>query len=128
MKPKINLKPYIIAGITSLILGAFIFVLVSVILKRPVADGAGYASIILISAAGLIWIIREGFFDIFSYGFRQLGATLFSKKPNEYNDFASYKEMKYSKREKRSKYFISVAIVGALFLLATIILYLIYKL
>jgi len=128
MKPKINWKPYIIAGIISLLIGIFFFILFFVILKRPVIDGTGYASIILISSAGLIWVVREGFFDIFTYGFRQLGATLFSKKPNEYNDFAGYKEVKFSKREKRSKYFISVAIVGALFLIATIILYIIYKL
>ena len=128
MKRKLNLKPYIIAGIISLLLGGFIFILFSVILKKSPVDGAGYASIILVSAAGLIWVVREGFFDIFTYGFRQLGATLFSKTPNEYNDFAGYKEVKFAKREKRSKYFISVAIVGGLFLLATIVLYLIYKL
>ena len=128
MKPRINWKPYIIAGIISLLLGAFIFILFFIILKMPALDGTGFAAILLIATAGLIWIAREGFFDIFTYGFRQLGSTMFGKKANEFNDFASYKEMKFSRREKRSKYFISVAIVGALFLIATIILSLIYKL
>ena len=128
MKPKINLKPYIVAGIISLLFGIFIFVLFFFILKWAALDGTGYASIILISVAGLTWIAREGFFDIFSYGFRQLGSTLFSKKPNEYNDFSSYKEFKYEIRQKRSKYYISILIVAGLFLIVTIILYIIYKL
>ena len=128
MKPKINWKPYIIAGIISLLLGIFIFILFFVILKKAALDGVSFAAIILLAGAGLIWVAREGFFDIFSYGFRQLGSTMFSKKANEYNDFAGYKEYKFCVREKRSKYYISVAIVGALFLIATIILYLIYKL
>lgn len=128
MKPKIDWKPYIIAGIISLLLGTFIFILIFVILKKAALDGVSFAAVILLAAAGLIWVAREGFFDIFSYGFRQLGSTMFSKKANEYHDFAGYKEYKFSVREKRSKYYISVAIVGAIFLVATIILYLIYKL
>ena len=126
MKKKLNLKPYIISGIISLLFGAFIFILFFIILKMSVLDGTGFAAILLLASAGIIWVTREGFFDIFSYGFRQLGSTIFSKKPNEFNDFAGYKEMKFSLREKRSKYYISIAIVGALFLLVTVILSIIY--
>ena len=128
MKKKLNLKPYIISGIISLLFGIFIFILFFVILRRPALDGTAYAAIILISIAGLIWVAREGFFDIFSYGFRQLGSTILSKKPNEYNNYSEYRNFKNEIREKRSKYFISVAIIGGLFLIATIILYIIYKL
>ena len=128
MKPKINWKPYIIAGIISLLLGIFIFILFFIILKMPALDGTAFAAIILLAGAGILWVAREGFFDIFSYGFRQLGSQMFGKKANEFNDFAGYKEYKFSSRENRSKYFISIVIVGALFLLATIILSLIYKL
>ena len=128
MKKKINLKPYIISGIFSLLLGIFIFILFFIILKRPALDGTAYAAIILISSAGLIWVAREGFFDIFSYGFRQLGSTILSKKANEYNDYSGYRQFKNEIREKRSKYYFSIAITGLLFLVATVILYLIYKL
>ena len=128
MKKKINLKPYIISGIISLLLGVFIFILFFLILKRPALDGTAYAAIILISSAGLIWVAREGFFDIFSYGFRQLGSTILSKKANEYNDYSGYRQFKNEIREKRSKYYFSIAITGLLFLVATVILYLIYKL
>ena len=128
MKPKINFKPYIIAGITSLILGAFIFVLFFVILRMPALDGVAFAAILLLTSAGLIWVTREGFFDIFSYGFRQLGVTMFAKKANQLNDFAAYKEYKYEIRKNRSKYYLSMLAVASLFLIATIILYILYKL
>ena len=126
MKKKINLKPYIISGIISLLLGVFIFILFFLILKRPALDGTAYAAIILISSAGLIWVAREGFFDIFSYGFRQLGSTILSKKAYEYNDYSGYRQFKNEIREKKSKYYFSIAITGLLFLVATVILYLIY--
>ena len=128
MKKKINFKPYITSGIISLLLGIFIFILFFLILKRPAMDGTAFAAIILISSAGLIWVGREGFFDIFSYGIRQFSVSAFSKKPNELNNFAEYKEYKYEMRHKRSKYYISFALIGVIFLIATIILYIIYKL
>ena len=127
MEKKINLKPYIITGIISLILGIFIFILIFAILKKPAVDGLAFGTLALLSSSGLIWIAREGFFDIFSYGFRQLGHSMFSKKPNEFNNYAGYKEYKNETREKRSKYYISVAIVGAVFLLATIIVFLVLR-
>ena len=128
MKKKINWKPYIISGIISLLSGVFIFILLFLILKRPAMDGTAFASILLISSAILIWVSREGFFDIFSYGFRQFSSSVFSKKPNQFNDFSSYKEYKFEIRDKRSKYYLSMALVGTLFLIATLVLYIIYKL
>ena len=127
MKEKVNLKPYLIAGIISFILGVFIFILIFLILNKPAVDGLAFASLALLASSGLIWVAREGFFDIFSYGFKQLGNSMFSKKPNEFNNYSEYKNAKNEVREKRSKYFISVAIVGAFFLLATIIVFIILK-
>ena len=128
MKPKIDLKPYIIAGIISLLVGTFVFILFFIMLKWAALDGVGFATIILFSLAGFMWVTREGFFDIFAYGFRQLGSSIFSKKPNEYNDYGTYKEYKFEIRKKRAKYYISIALVGCLFLIATIVLLIIYKL
>ena len=125
---KINLKPYIIAGIISLLVGISIFCLIVFAFKKAVIDGFAFAALILVSIGGLIWISREGFFDFASYGFRQFGNALFSKKPNEYNDFAEYKEYKSENRENRSKYYLSMLIVGSVFLITTIILFIISKL
>ena len=127
MKEKINLKPYIIAGIVSFILGVFIFILIFLILKKPAVDGLAFGTLALLASSGLIWVAREGFFDIFSYGFKQLGHSMFSKKPNEFNNYSEYREAKNEVREKRSKYYISVAVVGAFFLIITIIVYIILK-
>ena len=128
MEKKINWKPYIIAGVISLILGITIFCLIVFVGKKAYVDGAAFATLALVSTGTLTWISREGFFDFASYGFRQFGNALFSKKPNEYNDFAGYKNYKQESRENRSKYYISVLIVGGVFLIITIILFIIYKL
>ena len=124
---RINWKPYIIAGIISLLLGIGIFCIVYFAAGLPAVDGTAFGALILISAGGLIWVAREGFFDLASYGFRQFGNMIFSKKANQFNDFAGYKEAKRETRENRSKYYLSLLAVGALFLIATIILYIIFK-
>lgn len=120
MKKRINWKPYIIAAIIGTIIGVGFFCLFFFGLKRPVIDGTGYASVVLIGIAVLIWIGREGFFDIFAYGFKQLGSQFFSKKPNEYNKYADYKEFVANEREKKSKYYLSFIAIGIIFLIITI--------
>ena len=125
---KIVWKPYIIAGIISLLFGIGIFCLVVFAFQKAVVDGTAFAALFLISASGLIWVSREGFFDLASYGFKQFGNMLFSKKPNEYNDFAGYKEYKRETRENRSKYYLSVLVIGGVFLIATLIIFIISKL
>ena len=125
---RINWKPYIIAGVISLILGITIFCLIVFVGKKAYVDGGAFATLALVSTGGLIWVSRDGFFDFVSYGFRQFGNALFSKKPNEYNDFAGYKEYMNTSRKNRSKYYLSVLIAGGVFLILTIILFIIYKL
>ena len=125
---KINWKPYIIAGVISLIIGLGVYFIFRFALKFAAVDSVAFGAIILSSSAGLIWISREGFFDFAGYGFRQFGNALFSKKPNEYNDFAGYKEYKRETRENRPKYYLSLLAVGSLFLTATIIIFIISKL
>ena len=125
---KIILKPYIIAGIMSLFFGIGIFCLIVFAFKMAIVDGAAFAALFLISAAGLIWVSREGFFDLASYGFKQFGNMLFSKKPNQFNDFAGYKEYKRETRENKPKYYLSLLVIGGVFLLATLIIFIISKL
>ena len=121
MKKPFEKKPYIIATIISIIIGVGLTLLFFYGIKKPFIDGTAYASIFLIGCALLIWIAREGFFDIFAYGFRQLGSQLFSKKPNEYNDFVAFKKRKNVERDKKSNYFIALIIVGLIFLAITVI-------
>ena len=125
---KIKWKPYIVAGIISLLFGIGLFFLLVYAFKMAYIDGTAFGAVFLISFAGLIWVSREGFFDLASYGFRQFGNMLFTKDPNKFNDFAGYKEHKREIRENRPKYYFSSLVVGGLFLIATIILFIVSKL
>ena len=127
MKKKINLKPYIIAAIISIIIGAGIFLIFFLTNKTMLGalNGTAYSGIILLSIGGLSFIAKEGFFDFASYGFKQLGSMIFGRTPNAYNDFAGYKDYKMERRKKQSNYYLSFLIVGVLFILAFIILKLI---
>ena len=129
-KNRIRFKPYIIAGAISLVIGVVIFCLFFFINKMSLAaaeNGTSYAGIILIALALLIMITRMGFFDIFAYGFRQLGASMFNKEATKYNNFPAYKQDKNTIRVKKSKYYLSILIIGLLFLIAAIIIMLVLR-
>ena len=128
-KVLINWKAHIITAIISIIIGTGIF-LAFFLTKRSLYgafNGVTYAAISLIGGGVLYWVAREGFFDFVSYGFKQLGTMMFSKKANELNNFSVYKEYKNELREKKAKCYITVILVGVLFLIATIIIAIIYK-
>ena len=124
MKKKINFKPYIIAGIISIIIGVGIFLAFFLLNKSMYGalNGTSFAGIILLSLGGLSFVAKEGFFDFASYGFKQLGTMIFGQKANSYNDYPSYRDYKNERRKKQSNYFISILIVGLLFIIAFIIL------
>ena len=128
MEKKINWKPYIIAGSISLGFAILIFCLFFFVFQKALIDGFAFAGISLVAYSLLSWIAREGFFDIFSYGFRQMGNMMYNKKANEFNDYSGYKEYKYEIRKKKARTYLAIAAVGVLFLLITLIIYLVTKL
>ena len=118
-------KSYLITFIVSLVIGvlAFIFVFLSHdMVFIDAVDGVTLAMVILFGVGGLMFVGYEGFFDIFAYGFKQMGDALFRKKANEHNDFAAYKEDKTTQRTERPKLFLSFLVSGTLFLIAMIVL------
>lgn len=130
MKQHKNLKPILITSAVALVLGAGIFCLIFFLLGKGYAAGSDAAiltSAILLATAGFIFISRNGFFDFVSYGFKQLGSQLFSKNPNEHNDFVSYKTEKNALREKRTKYYLGFIFVGLAFLVASIVLLILFN-
>ena len=127
MKNKISWKPYIVTGIISLAFAILLFILLWFVVKMSLVDSFSIPGVLLVSSSLLIWISREGFFDLFSYGVRQMKSMLFSKNPREYRDYPEYKNYKNQIREKRTKTYYIVAIVGVLFLLVSIIIYLVTK-
>ncbi len=129
MKKKIRWKPYIIASIISIIIGVGIFLIFYLTNKTNYGlfNGASVAGIVVLSIGGLSFVAKQGFFDFASYGFKQLGAMIFSKTPNAYKDYPEYRDYKNGLREKQSNYFIAILIVGTLFLIAYFILKLTLK-
>ncbi len=132
-KVKKDLKHYLIAGAIALGLGIGFFCLFFFVRAPQVGygllnwqDSTIIVGIILVSIGGLMAVGREGFFDIFAYGFKQIGGALFSKNPRAYNDFPGYREDKKTQRKASPKLFISVLIIGAAFLLASLCIYLAY--
>ncbi len=126
-KKIINWKPYIIMSIINIIIGGFIIVLLFVIIRKPLLDGFLFAFMGLALLATIMWLGREGVFDIFAYGFRQFGSIHFTKNPTQFNDFPGYKQEKMTVRKKRAKLFVVTYIASAIFLIATLILYFVTK-
>ena len=127
-KRKINWKVHIITSIIFTIIGAGIFLAFFLPNKTMYSalNGTAFSGIILLSFGGLSWVAREGFFDFASYGFKQLGNMIFGRKANAYNDYPSYRDFKNERRKNSSHFYVSILIIGALFLIAYGILRLIY--
>ncbi len=113
-------KSYLIALSIFCAIGLGIF-LVFFFTLSPL-DGATMSAIILLGAGGLMFVANEGFFDIFSYGFRQMFCSMFGKKANACNDFPGYKEQKRISREERPKLYLSALVVGVIFLIVMLVL------
>lgn len=132
-KLKKDLKYYFITGAVALGFAIGFFCLFFFLR----ADRVGYGlvnwqdslmivGIIIFCAGALMWVAREGFFDIFAYGFKQLGNAMFTKQPSAYNDYPGYREVKKTKRASSPKLFLAVMIVGLVILLAALVIYLVY--
>lgn len=125
MKIKKFWKIYVVWLVISIALGVGIFLgfyLGNNKSMQGALNGTSFSGIILLCLAGLCIIGREGFFDIFAYGFKQMGAMIFTKDPNSLKDFPGYKEDKKNIRKFGSKYYYVIAIVGLLFMIAFVIL------
>ena len=128
-KKKIDFKIYIIAGIIALAIGAGIFCLYFFLNKSTIiaaCNASILAAVSLIGLASLILLTRFGAFDTFAYGFAQLGTAMFGRQPKKYNDMVEYKQIKAEQRKDKSNYFISFFIAGGLFLIATLVLEILY--
>mgnify|MGYP003295167500 CR=1 FL=1 len=119
------LKTYIITIIISLIVGVAIFLIYFLVNNKTLyaaINGTSIAAIVLLSIGGLMFVGNEGFFDFASYGFKQVGSSMFGKKGNEKNDFVGYKQEAKENRKNKAKLFIPILVSGAVFLIAMIVL------
>lgn len=126
---KKHYKSYLATLLISLGIGAGIFCLYFFLNRQDIVSacsGAALASVIITSAGVLAWLNRMGAFDTFAYGFKQMGSSIFSKNPQKYNNMADYKSEKYKQRKIKSYYHTCILIAGAMLIIATIVLEIIY--
>ncbi|MCQ2802711.1 MAG: DUF3899 domain-containing protein [Bacilli bacterium] len=118
-------KDYLIAFIIALICGIIIFLLFFLLKERTLYDAlnaATMSAVITLCFGGLAFVASFGFFDLLGYGAKQTLGTIFSKKANKYNDYASYQQEKRVKREHSPHIFYSFLLVSILFLIVVLIL------
>ena len=120
----------LITFFVALVLGGVIFCLFFFTRNRDIIDalnGATYAGLILAACGLFAWLAHLGTFDIFAFGFKQLGSMIFSKNPRSAGTFPEYVEGKKEKRNNSSYNFIFIILAALLFGIAALILTPIYK-
>lgn len=120
----------IITFVISFLIGVAIFLiyfLVKGIHLLHALNAVTIAGVVLFCVSILVLLNRFGAFDTFVYGFKQMGSTMFTKNPTKYNNMADYKIAKAEERKTKGKYYIPIMIAAAIFLVATLILEIIYR-
>lgn len=91
---------------------------------RILSDGCFVAGLIMTGVGLLVWISTTGFFDMFSYGFHSL-LVLFSplRKPEGHETFYDYK---MAKDERRGRPMAALVVVGAGYILTSLLCLAVY--
>lgn len=85
-------------------------------------DGTSAAGMLLLLAAGVMALNRKGMLDIFAYALFQARYLLLRRKSEEYMSYHDFKLL----RERANTPVLAVVLAGVLFLIAGIILTMIY--
>ncbi len=113
------------------LLGLFVVLLIYFIFDRTLISGLNgsfVAFFILFGYGTLKWLVNMGTFDSMSYGFSNMTYAWKKGAPVKYKDLIDYREQ-HAERRKRKKFeFVLWYISSALFLVITIILYVVYRL
>ena len=124
------LKIYIISFVASFLIGVAIFIIYFFVKNHSLLDAVNAATISFISLLGvgvLAWVVRSGMFDSLSYGFSQMFTSMFSKKPNKYNDFNAYREDRITKRQSTPNIYLAIIFASLLFGIITLVLFIVFK-
>lgn len=121
----INLVTFVI----SLLVGGGIFCLVFFLKNRTILDAVDAATVacfVILSIGLLMLAIHHGAFDMFVFGFKQLGSAIFAKNANKDNDFYEYRDAKTEKRNNSSYNYLAIVCAGLILLIAVVILEIVY--
>ena len=116
--------------IISLLVGSGIFLLYF-FLRGPsiltAVDGVTIGGFVILFGGLLMFVHHLGAFDTFAFGFKQLGSMIFAKDARRDRNYQEYREDKIIKRNNSSYNFVATIFAGLLFLIAIIVLEIIYK-
>lgn len=118
-------KTYLITFFISLAVCGGVFCLVYFLSGQgliALSNGLTISGAVLLGCGLLVWITKQGFFDFASYGFKQVGSSLFNRhEPAKYDDYPGYRQMMSEKRKTSPDYWFPIVVVGALVFIAAIV-------
>ena len=125
--------PYFIRGIIAFfILLALTLLIYFFELNTPMTiisllDGLLIATVVGFATSLFTYLVYSGSLNFVSYGFSTFG-SIFNKNVNKkYKDLKEYNEIKKIERAGKTYYFLSYIIVSSLYLIALIIVFILFK-
>ena len=125
--------PYFIRGIIAFfILLAITLLIYFFELNTPMTtisllDGLLIATVIGFATSLFTYLVYSGSLNFVSYGFSTFG-SIFNKNVNKkYKDLKEYNEIKKIERAGKTYYFLSYIIVSSLYLIALIVVFILFK-
>ena len=125
--------PYFIRGIIAFfILLAITLLIYFFELNTPMTtisllDGLLIATIIGFATSLFTYLVYSGSLNFVSYGFSTFG-SIFNKNVNKkYKDLKEYNEIKKMERAGKTYYFLSYILVSSLYLIALIVVFILFK-
>ena len=133
-KAFIQIRKYWLANLITFIVSLFVFAAIfcAIFFTREVKniiaaiDGAAIGSISVLSLGLLMWLSHLGTFDLFAFGFKQMGSMLFAKDARRDGYYADYRNDKMTKRSNSAYIFVSVILAGLLCALSVVVLEIIF--
>ena len=131
----IQIRKHWLANLITLIVSLVIFagIFCAVFFTRPVLniiaamDGSAVGTVSILSIGILMWLAHLGTFDLFSFGFKQMGSMLFAKNAKRDGYYYDYREEKMTKRSNSAYVFVSVIAAGLLCAISLLVLSIIYN-
>ena len=125
--------PYFIRGIIAFFILLAITLLVYFFeLNTPMTtisllDGLLIATVVGFATSLFTYLVYSGSLNFVSYGFSTFG-SIFNKNVNKkYKDLKEYNEIKKIERAGKTYYFLSYIIVSSLYLIALIVVFILFK-
>ena len=125
--------PYFIRGIIAffillaLTLLIYFFELNTPMTTISLLDGLLVATVVGFATSLFTYLVYSGSLNFVSYGFSTFG-SIFNKNVNKkYKDLKEYNEIKKMERAGKTYYFLSYIIVSSLYLIALIVVFILFK-